>query len=327
MISGSLRLISLAFASLSLISLTIACGHAQTYPSNVIKLVVPFSPGGGTDVTARLLAARLTERLAQSIVIENVAGAGGKIGTAAVAKAPPDGYTLLVGQTGPNTIAPNLDANVGFDPENDFAPITMLIRMPFLLVVASDSPYKTLGDLVASGRKDSTLNYASAGVGTLGHLTAELFNSVAGTKFLVVPYRGSAPALRAVLSGEASFHFASGVDALPQMKSGALRALAVLSDRRTALAPEVPTAAEAGVTGLSADLWYGLLAPAKTPPAIIERLNREVVSILHEPDIKAKLLTLSAEAAPSTPQEFAAVIRRDVAKFRSIVKAAHIKVE
>lgn len=310
-----------------LVSLSLAAAHAQSYPTKTVKLVVPFPPGGGTDVTARLVAAKLTERLGQSVVVENITGAGGKVGTAMAAKAEPDGYTLLVGQTGPNTIAPNLYANLGFDAENDFAPITVLIRMPMFLVVSSNSPYKTLADLVAAGRKDSRLNYASAGVGTLGHLTAELFNSLAGTRFLAVPYRGSAPALLAVHSGEAAFHFASGVDALPQMNGGKLRALAVVGDKRTSLAPDVPSATEAGVPGLNANLWYGLMAPAKTPGSIIERLHREVTAILQEPEMKARLLTLSAEAAPNSPQEFDALIRGDIQNFGKIVRAAGIKAQ
>lgn len=311
----------------ALLAMAACVAQAQSYPAKPIRLVVPFPPGGGTDVTARLVAQKLGERIGQSVIVENLSGAGGKVGTAAVAKAAPDGYTLLVGQTGPNTIAPSLYLNVGYDAENDFAPITNLIRMPLFLVVPASSPYKTLGDMVADGKKRTDLNYASAGLGTLGHLTAELFNSVAGTKFAIIPYRGSAPALMALLSGDASFHFAAGVDALPQMTSGKMRALAVVGDSRTSLAPDVPTSAEAGVPGLTANLWYGLLAPAKTPRPVIERLHKETVGILKEPDVQAKFATLSAEAAPSSPEELDAIIKGDIAKYAKIVKAAGIKAE
>ncbi len=317
------------FRLMLLVAFTLCLGvaQAQSYPSKSIRMVVPFPPGGGTDVTARLLAQKLGERLGQSVIVENVSGAGGKVGTAAVAKAAPDGYTLLVGQTGPNTIAPSLYANLGYDAENDFASITNLIRMPLFLVVPAASPYKTLGDLVADGKKRTDLNYASAGLGTLGHLTAELFNTLAGTRFAIIPYRGSAPALTALLSGDASFHFAAGVDALPQMTSGRMRALAVVGDSRTSLAPEVPSATEAGVPGLTANLWYGLLAPAKTPRAIVERLHNETVRILKEPDVQARFVTLSAEAAPTSPEELDMIIKNDIAKYARIVKAAGIKVE
>lgn len=311
---------------LAVLAFSLGIAQAQSYPSKPIRMVVPFPPGGGTDVTARLLAQKLGERLGQSVIVENVSGAGGKVGTAAVARAAPDGYTLLVGQTGPNTIAPSLYANLGYDAENDFASITNLIRMPLFLVVPAASPYKTLGDLVADGKKRTDLNYASAGLGTLGHLTAELFNTLAGTRFAIIPYRGSAPALTALLSGDASFHFAAGVDALPQMTSGKMRALAVVGDSRTSLAPEVPSATEAGVPGLTANLWYGLLAPAKTPRAVIERLHNETVRILKEPDVQARFVTLSAEAAPTSPAELDAIIKADIAKYAKIVKAAGIKV-
>jgi len=310
-----------------LLGLGLNAVQGQIYPSKAVKLVVPFPPGGGTDVTARLFAERLTGKLGQTVIVENLTGAGGMLGTAAVAHATPDGYTLLVGQTGPNTIAPNLRVSPGFDAENDFAPISTLIRMPLFLVVPANSPYKTLKDLVAAGRMDQTLNYASAGPGTLGHLTAELFNAVAGTKFAIVQYRGSAPALMGLYSRDAAFHFASGVDALPQMNGGRLRALAVVGEHRTPLASDVPTAAEAGVSGLTANLWYGLLAPRKTPQAIIERLHREVVAILAEPEMKAKLRTLASEASPSTPQEMGAMIRNDIARYAKLVKMAGIKIQ
>ncbi|MDO8704422.1 MAG: tripartite tricarboxylate transporter substrate binding protein [Sulfuricaulis sp.] len=297
------------------------------YPDKPIRIVVPYPPGGGTDVVARILAQRLGDKLGQSVIVENRSGAGGTVGTTAVAKSAPDGYTLLLGQTGPNTIAPSLYSNLAYDAENDFAPITGVISMPLFLVVPGNSAFKSLGDLLAAGKQSKDFNYASAGNGTLGHLSAELLNMLAGTKFVLIPYRGSAPAIMALLAGEASMHFASGVDALPLMKQGRLRALAVASERRTQLAPDVPTAAEAGLGGLEANLWYGLLAPAKTPRAIIDRLHREVAAILGEPATRARLLELSAEAAPSTPEELAALIKADAAKYAKVVKAAGVKVE
>ena len=310
---------------LVILGLCTTLAQAQSYPSKPIKIVVQFAAGGGTDILARILAQRMSERFGQPVIVENVTGAGGTIGTAAVARAAPDGYTLLLAQPGPNAVAPSIYANLAYDPARDFAPITLVSKLPLFVVVAGSSPHKSLADLVAAGRQSSNLNYASAGNGSLGHLSAELLNTEAKTKFAIIHYRGSAPAKTAVLSGEASFHFAAAADAIPQMKQGQLRALALTSDQRTSLAPEVLTMAEAGVQGFGTNVWYGFVAPANTPRPIIARIREEMLKILAEPPIKERMTQLGAEPATSTPEEFAEIIKADIAKYATVAKAAGIK--
>jgi tripartite-type tricarboxylate transporter receptor subunit TctC len=305
----------------------LACAHAQPYPSRPVRIIVPYPPGGGTDITARILAQRLGEELAQPVVVDNRAGAGGTLGTARAAKSPPDGYTLLLGQTGPNAISPSLYENPGYDAENDFAPITLVTKMPLILTVRADSEFRTVAELIDAGRKSDRLNYASAGSGSTSHLSTELMNTMAGTKFVHIPYKGTAPALTALLAGEVSMYFMSSVDALPQIRQGKLRALAVASGERSALVPTVPTLAESGLTGVSVDLWYGLLAPARTPRPVVDRLNAAVLKILAEPAVRARLLELNSEPATSSPEEFSALIRADIAKYAKVVKAAGVKGE
>lgn len=301
--------------------------QAQSYPSKPIKIVVQFAAGGGTDILCRFLAQRMTERFGQPVIVENITGAGGTIGTAAVARAAPDGYTLLLAQPGPNAVAKSIYANLAYDPEKDFAPISLISIVPLFVVVSGSSPYKTLADLVAAGRQSSNLNYASAGNGSLGHLSAELLNMEAKTKFAIIHYRGSAPAKMAVLSGEGSYHFAAGADAIPQMKQGQLRALALTGEKRTSLAPEVPTMAEAGVSGFGTNVWYGFVAPKNTPRPIIDRIREELVKILAEAPTRERMIQLGAEPATSTPEEFAAIIKADVAKYATVAKVAGIKPE
>lgn len=309
----------------SILALGATFAVAQSYPSKPVKLIVQFAAGGGTDIIARILAQKLGERFGQPVVVENITGAGGTIGTAAVAKAAPDGYTLLLAQPGPNAVAASIYANLPYDPGKDFAPISLVSKVPLFVVVADSSPFKSLADLVAAGRQSSNLNYASAGNGSLGHLSAELLNSEAKTKFAIIHYRGSAPAITAVRSGEASYHFAAAADAMPPIKQGILRALALTSDQRTQLAPDVPTMAEAGVPGFGTNVWYGLVAPANTPRPIIDRIREELLKVLGDGAIRERMTQLGAEPATSTPEEFAAIIKADIAIYASVAKVAGLK--
>lgn len=301
---------------------------SQEYPSRPITIVVTYPPGGGTDVTARLVGKSLSERLGQPVIVENKAGAGGSVGTAAVARSNPDGYTLLLGNPGPNAINPALYANLGYDAEKDFAPISVLTLMPLLVCVQASSPIKTVQDMIAMGKAtDKNINFGSSGNGSLSHLGGALFNSLTGTKFVHVPYKGAAPLMVATLSGEVQVGFFAGPDALPQVKGGKLRAIGNTSASRSRLFPDIPTLSEAGVPGFDIGIWYGLLAPAKTPKAVIDRLNKELEKVLAEPAVNEKLLALGLTAAPSTPEQFSALIKSDIAKYARLVKLSGAKVD
>ena len=249
--------------------------RADDYPSHPIKLIVPYAPGGGADAVARIVGKRVSETIGQPIVIENRGGAGSIIGTEDVHKADPDGYTLLLGQSGPISINPAVYKELPYDPEKDFTPITMTTAYPYILVVNAKLPVKTLQDFVAMVKaKPGEFNYGSTGVGSANHLVTELFSSKAGLKMVHVPYRGTALAVADLLAGQVTMVFADPVSALPHIKAGTLRALAVTSKERSSVAPEVPTIAESGYPGFDAIAWHGILAPAKTPPPIISQAAR-----------------------------------------------------
>ncbi|MDB5489557.1 MAG: hypothetical protein JWQ58_3272, partial [Reyranella sp.] len=264
---------------------------AQEFPSRPLKLVVPYAPGGGADSVARIVAKKVSENIGQAIVIENKGGAGSIVGTDLVAKAEPDGYTLLLGQSGPISINPAVYKTLPYDPVKDFAPITMTTAYPYILVVNSEMPAKTLQEFVALAKsKPGAMNYGSTGVGAANHLVAELFNSKAGLEMTHVPYRGTALAVGDLLSGQLNVVFGDPISVLPHIKSGKLRALAVTSLERSPVAPEVPTVAESGYPGFEALAWHGILAPAKTPPAVIKKLNAEIVKALADPATKELLV-------------------------------------
>ncbi|MBS0541274.1 MAG: tripartite tricarboxylate transporter substrate binding protein [Proteobacteria bacterium] len=301
---------------------------AADYPARPIKLVVPYAPGGGADSVARIVAKKVSENIGQPIVIENKGGAGSILGTDMVAKAEPDGYTLLLGQSGPISINPAVYKTLPYDPVKDFAPITMTTAYPYILVVNADSPAKTLQEFVKLAKdKPGSMNYGSTGVGAANHLVSELFNSKAGLKMTHVPYRGTALAVGDLLSGQLSMVWGDPISVLGHIKSGKLRALAVTSSGRSPVAPDVPTVAESGYPGFEALAWHGILAPAKTPPSIVEKLNAEIVKALADPATK-KLLTDQAMATVgNTPPEFAAFIQKDILLWKGVAQAANVTVE
>ena len=300
---------------------------AQGFPSKPIRLVVPYSAGGGADTTARLIAPKLQEALGETVVIDNKPGAGGAIGDDFVAKASPDGHTLLIGAFA-HAVNPSLMAKMPFRTPDDFAPVSLLVTVPELLVVTPSFPAKTVGELVAMAKAQAgKLSYASSGNGSAQHLAAELFKMRTGTDIQHVPYKVGALAVADVAAGHVPFYFGNMSSALPQVRAGRVRALAVTSPQRSPAAPEIPTMAEAGVTGCEISEWNALLAPAGTPPATIDRLNVELVKILRQDDIKAKFADLGAQTIGSTPAELAAFLRAEQAKWAEVVKAAAVKIE
>ena len=298
---------------------------AQVYPNRPIRVIIPQSAGGSTDLAARSVTQRLGDALGQPVVIDNRPGAGSLIGTDLVAKAAPDGYTLL-SVASSFSINPSLQANLPFDPVRDFAPISRLCALPHILVVHPAVLVKSVKELIALARaKPGQLNVATSGIATSTHMAAELFMYMTGTKMVPVPYKGGAPGNIAVVSGEVQLYFATISTALPHIRAGKLRAIAVTTRKRTTAAPEYPTIAEAGLPGYEHASWVGMLAPAGTPPAIISRLNTEIARIVHLPEVKEFLLRDGLEPEGDTAKEFAANIRNEVAKWIKVVKAAGIK--
>jgi tripartite-type tricarboxylate transporter receptor subunit TctC len=301
---------------------------AADYPAKPVKIVVPYAPGGGADSVARIVAKKVSENVGQAIVIENKGGAGAILGTDQVAKAEPDGYTLLLGQSGPISINPAVYKSLPYDPVKDFAPITMTTAYPYVLVVNSELPAKTLHELVALAKsKPDSMNYGSTGVGAANHLVAEMFSSKTGVKMTHVPYRGTALAVGDLLAGQLTMVFADPISALPHIKSGKLRALAVTSLERSPVAPDVPTVAESGYAGFEALAWHGILAPARTPPAVIRKLNEEIVKALKDPATRDLLVNQAMQIVGSTPEEFAAFIQKDIATWKAVAAAAKVTVE
>jgi tripartite-type tricarboxylate transporter receptor subunit TctC len=297
------------------------------YPTRAIRMIVPSSAGGGSDIIARIVAPKLTERLGQQVVIENRAGAGTMIGGEVVAKAPPDGYTLLMAVS---TLATNpvIYRKVPYNALTDFAPITLVLSAPNLLVVHPSVPVKTVKELIAFAQsRPGQLNFASAGAGTGPHLCMELFLSMARLKMVHIPYKGSAPAIIDLLGGQVSTMTATMLTGLPHARTGRLRALGVTGAHRNAAASDVPTIAEAGVPGYEAVQWYGLLAPAQTPRDVVTRLNREMTSILQLPDVKERFAGDGGDASPTSPEEFGRYIKSETDKWVRVAKAAGIKPE
>ena len=300
--------------------------QAQTWPSQNIRLVVPFPPGGSTDVLARRLAEGLRERLGQTVIVENRGGAGGTIGSEFVAKSTPDGYTLLMGVTGSHGVAPSLYPNLGYQPQRDFAPISLLVSAPLVLVVNPEVPAKTLKDFIALAKaQPDTLTYGTPGNGTSMHLTGVTFDLQAGTKLIHVPYKGSAGALTDLLSGQIKSMFGDLLVVLPQIRAGKINALAVTSRDRNPLLPDVPTMAEAGLPGFEVLSWQGLFAPAGTPPAVVERLSKEVRAVMESKDVKEFFAAQGFLVGATTPAEFTAFVGSEVKRWGEIVKAGNVK--
>ena len=319
---------SRALAAFAAVALVIpAAGAAETYPVKPIRMIVPQSAGGSTDLVARIIAQRLDDTLKQPVVVDNRPGAGSINGTEIVAKATPDGYTLLA-VAASFTITPSIRKKLPFDPVSDFSPITQLAILPHILVVHPSVPATTVKDLIALLKsKPGALNCAISGVGTSTHLALEQFMYMTRTRMLPVPYKGGAPGMAALLGGQVQLYFATISTALPHVKAGKLRALAVTSARRSTAAPEFPTVAESGVPGYEHTSWVGLLAPAKTPRPIIARLNAESARIVSSPQMKTLMLREGLDAVGNSPDEFAAIIKTEVAKWMKLVKAAGIQAD
>ena len=304
-----------------------ASAIAQDYPTRPIKFVVPYPPGGGTDVVARILVEPLAAELGQPIVIDNRGGAAGNLGTDIVAKSPADGYTILFTLSS-HTINPKLYEKLPFDVERDFAPISLAAQIPQILVANPSVPITSVKELIAYAKANpGKLNYASVGIGSPAHIAGELLKLKTGIDMVHVPYKGGGPAVTDTIGGQVQLAFVSLPAALQHVKSGRLRAIAVTSAKRSASAPDVPTIAESGVPDYAVESWYGALAPAKTSPAIVARLNAAFLKVLDDPQVKERLFAQGAEAAPSTPAEFDRVIKDELAKWELVIKTARIKPE
>lgn len=301
---------------------------AQNWPARPIRMIVPFPPGGGTDVISRQLAERITNATGWAIVIENRAGAGGNIGLESVAKAESDGYTIGMGQAANLAINPSLYPKMPYDPMKDFALISLVATQALVAVVSAKSPYRTLGELITSAKaKPGTVTVAHTGNGTVGHLAGEVFARQAGIKVLIVPYKGAAQVVTDILGGQVDLLFGNPLAVMPLASAGLLRPIAVTSLRRLAALPEVPTVEESGYRGFEAANWSGLVAPAKTSDAVVARLNAEVTAALGRPEMVGKLAVDSSEPLPSSPERFAEFLRAEHAKWGSLIREAGIKLE
>ena len=318
---------TIAAALLVAIGLSVAA-VAEDFPSRPLTLIVPFPPGGSTNIVMRIVADKLSELLGQQVVVDNRAGAGGTAGTRAVAKSAPDGYTIGLGYTGPLAIAPSLYSNLGYDPRRDFAPIGRVATAPNSLVVHPSFPAKSIAELIAYVKANpGKVNFGSAGIGTVSHLAGEYFAARAGIKLIHIPYKGTGPALTDLIGGHIPMAFAPIPASHAQAAGGTVRMLGVTSLKRSSLLPDVPTIAESGLPGYEAVLRYGLVAPAGTPRAIIERLNHELNVALASADVRQRLATEGAEPLPSTPDEYAADIDREETQWSKVVKESGAKVE
>jgi len=310
-------------------ALGFACNAtAQSYPNKPIRLMVPFPPGGSTDIVARIVAQKLAAQLGQGVVIENRGGAGGTLGTAVVAKAPADGYMLVVGTTSTHVVAPSVFQKLEYDPVKDFAPISLMAVTPYLLVVNPNVKAKTLKELVDLMKSQpGKMNYASAGVGSTTHLAMEMLKGASNTFALHIPYNGNGPAGTAVIAGQVEILFGSLPAVLPHAKSGRVRALAVGTPKRSPSLPDVPTVAEQGYAGFDASLWLAIMAPAGTPQPVIDRLHKEVVAAVSDKATAESLDKNGAEPVTSTPAQLAAMIKDGVGKYAKVVKDAGVKPE
>ena len=302
--------------------------HADDYPTRPIRIVVPFAAGGAADAVSRIVGKRVGDALGQTFVVEDRGGGGGIIGTEIVKSADPDGYTLLLAQSGPISINPGIYPKLSYDPEKDLVPICMMTSYPYILVVNPSLGVKTVAELIALAKsKPGALNYGTAGVGASNHLATELFASKTGIKLTHIPYRGTSLAVADLIAGQVQLVFADPVSALGQVKAGTLVALGVTSKERSPVAPDLPTVAESGYPGFDAIAWHGIMAPAGTPPAIVKRLNTEIVKALKEPEV-AKLIEAQAiQVVGSTPEAFAAFIKQDIVLWRDVAKQAKVEVK
>jgi len=311
-----------AFAMLS------SLAAAQSWPNKPIRYIVPFAAGGTTDILARTISEKLTVALGQPVIVENKPGAGGGVGAAEVAKAPPDGYTIMGGTISTHAINATLYSSLPYDPVKDFVAITLIARVPNMLVVNNDIPAKNVAELIALMKANpGKWNFASSGNGTSQHLSGELFKGMANVQMQHIPYKGSPPALTDVMGGQVSMTFDNITTAWTLAKAGKLKALAVTTAKRSPIAPDVPTLAESGLPGYEIGSWQGVFGPAGIPEEIVKRLNTEIVKIINAPDVQKKLVELGAEPVANSPEEFAAFVKTEVVKWGDVVKKSGAKVD
>jgi tripartite-type tricarboxylate transporter receptor subunit TctC len=322
------------FSRRAVVGLAAACwvaagALAQTWPAKgPIKIVIPYPPGGASDVTARVLANKLTDSLKQSVVVENKPGANGIVALESVAKSAPDGYTLLMANLGPNAINAGLYAKLPYDSIKDFTPITLTSVVPLVILVTNSLPVKTMPELIAYAKAHpGKLSYASAGNGAANHLAGEMIKAMAGIQMTHVPYKGDAPGMPDVISGTVSMMFPTIIAGMPSIKSGAMRPIAVTGSRRSASLPDLPTVSEAGIPGFDAVSWGGVMGPGGLPAEIVQRLNTEIVRILKQADVAEKLSSLGADIVGSTPEEFDRYLRAEIAKWGKVARDNNIRLD
>ncbi len=313
---------------LSGLALMPAIGQTDSWPSKAIRVVVPFPAGGGTDIVARDVTQKMSVSTKWTFVIDNKPGSGGNLGIEAGAKAPADGYGMVIGQTSNLAINPSLYSKLPYDPIKDLTPIGLIGNAPLLLVVATDSPFKTLGDVIKAAKaQPGSINYASAGNGTVGHLATELFQREAGVKFTHIPYKGASQGITDVISGQVQLYMSSVPTLLGHIKNGKLRPLAVTSAKRTDDLPQTPTGAESGYKGFEAVTWFGLLGPAKLPASVVSTANTELNKALNSPELRKRLEDQGLNVTPSSSDEFGKLIKADIAKWAPVVKDSGAKVD
>jgi tripartite-type tricarboxylate transporter receptor subunit TctC len=317
------RLIALMLCSI----FVSAAGAQEAYPSRPVRFILPFPPGGGTDILGRVISERLAASLGQPVVTENRGGAGGNVGAEAAAHSAPDGYTIVL--VAPSlAISPSLYSKLNYDPVKDLAPISLVATVPNVMITNPSVEAKNLQEFIALARaRPGAMNFGSGGAGTSNHLAGELFNIVTGAKLVHVPYKGVNLAMQGVLAGEIQLVFIGIPAALPHIKAGKLRALALVAPQRSPALPEVPTAAEAGLKDFEVTTWYGVMTPAGTPRPIVSRLNAELVKIMHMPDVKERLAGMATDPLTSTPEEFAAYLKQEIAKWGDVVRKANLKAD
>ena len=319
-------LIGVVFAAV-VVFLSSSAVEAQSWPDRPVRLIVPFPPGGSTDVVGRMIGDQLRQRLGQPIVVENRSGAGGTIGSDSAAKAAPDGYTLVIGTSSTHAIAPAVFSSLPYDPNADFQPVTLIGSATVMLVTHPSVPARSVSELVALARaKPDALTFASSGSGGVSHLIGEYFKSRAGVSMLHVPYKGDTPMITDLIGGQVSLAFGTAVAFLPHVQKGSLRALAVTNATPSPIAPGLPTIAESGLPGFEALQWFGILVPASTPKPIVDRLHREIAAVLELPDTRERLQALGIEVSGGSPQAFAAFMKSEALKWQKVAQDANVKV-